>query len=346
MTNNENPINNQCLLVESATVPSGSDTERGETKRSLVSLPLEPLKRDNVRIEVAWSSLNYKDALCASGHPGVARTLPIVPGIDAAGRVVESNCDKLATGQSVTVFHAEFGTASHGGYRQFIEVPSDWVYPIPDSISPRQAMIIGTAGFTAAQCVDELQKHSIEPDDGEVVVSGATGGVGIFAVMLLAKLGYRVVASTGKPERSSWLKSLGATEVIGREELNDTSERTLLKGRWAGAVDTVGGNTLATILRSTNAHGCVTACGLVGGTDFSISVYPFILRGVTLQGIDTALISREYRAGLWQRLGSDWKLDNLDELATEVSLGGLEEKIEMILNGKVAGRVVVKLADN
>lgn len=316
----------------------------GRPCRELRDVDLEPLADDRVRVGVKYSSLNYKDALCSTGHPGVARNLPLVPGIDAAGTVVQSNSAEVETGSEVMIFHADFGTKVNGGYAQFVDVPSQYVYSLPSGLNHRDAMIIGTAGFTAAQSVDELVKHGVVPDSGPVVVSGATGGVGIMSVKILAKLGYTVVASTGKAERHEMLKQLGASEVIDRAAINDSSDTPLLKGKWAGAVDTVGGNTLATILRTTKLHGCVTACGLVGGTDLAMSVYPFILRGVTLQGIDTANIERDYRQSLWQRLAGDWKLEHLEALATEVSLENLDESIASILEGAIAGRVVVDVS--
>ncbi len=311
--------------------------------RKIETRPLSADVGDTIRISVEYSSLNYKDALCASGHPGIARKLPIVPGIDAAGTIVSDPTGQYQVGDAVMVFHASFGTESDGGYSEFIDVPQHWVYPIPAGLTPRNCMVIGTAGFTAAQCIDELMKHNVVPDSGDIVVTGATGGVGICAVKLLAKLGYRVVAVTGKQDRAAWLRELGAAEVLSREDVNDTTGKPLLPGRWAGAVDTVGGNTLATILRSTKPQGCVTACGLVGGVDFDISVFPFILRGVTLQGVDTAGISREYRAGIWDKLASNWAFAGLDDLAIEVGLNDLEEKIEAILAGQIAGRVIVKV---
>ena len=316
----------------------------GQVRREFRDLELNELAQDFVRVEIKYSSMNYKDALCATGHPGVARKLPIVPGIDAAGTVVQSNADRYPVGSEVMIFHADFGTKVNGGYTQFVDVHAEFAYILPNGLSHRESMILGTAGFTAAQSVDELIKHSVDRDAGPVVVSGATGGVGSLAVKLLAKLGYEVVASTGKSEHHEMLKQLGANQVVDRTALNDTTETPLLKGQWAGAVDTVGGNTLATILRSTRPHGCVTACGLVGGVNLPITVYPFILRGVTLKGIDTASIDAEYRASIWDRLATAWKLDGLDALVTEIGLDGLDGQISAILKGSVSGRVVVNLS--
>ncbi len=296
-----------------------------------------------VTVRISHSSLNYKDALACAGHSGVAKSLPLVPGIDAAGTVIESKDPQFVTGDSVMIFHAKFGTELDGGYSQLARVPADWVYSIPAPLTPVTAMGIGTAGFTAAQCVDQLIRHGVRPDSGPVVVSGSTGGVGIFAVKLLARLGYTVVASTGKSDRASWLRENGAAEVISREDLNDESQRPLLKGRFAGGVDTVGSNTLSTILRSTQIGGCVTACGLAGGADLPISVYPFILRGVALQGVDTANIAPEYRRELWGKLAGDWLLDGLEELNEIVALSELQEKVKQILAGQVAGRTVVEI---
>jgi putative YhdH/YhfP family quinone oxidoreductase len=296
-----------------------------------------------VTVRISHSSLNYKDALACTAHPGVAKSLPLVPGIDAAGKVIESSDPAFSTGEAVMIFHAKFGTQVDGGYSQLARVPADWVYSIPSPLTTESAMIVGTAGFTAVQCVDELIQHQVKPEDGPIVVSGATGGVGVFAVKLLAKLGYEVVASTGKSDRADWLKSHGATSVISREELNDQSGKPLLKGIYAGGVDTVGSNTLSTILRATKIGGCVTACGLAGGIDLPISVYPFILRGVTLQGVDTANIPIEYRKELWSRLANEWFLDDLDQLKEVVSFRGLQDKVKQILAGQVAGRTVVEI---
>ncbi|MEM9413617.1 MAG: YhdH/YhfP family quinone oxidoreductase [Planctomycetota bacterium] len=333
MSNSSSPTVTQCLYVFKDT--------NDVVQREFRELPLSELPNGSVRIKVRYSSLNYKDALCATGHPGVARKLPIVPGIDASGTVVASRCPEYSEGDSVMVFHADFGTSENGGLSEYIDVPANWVYQIPKNLDEKSCMILGTAGFTAAQCVDELIRHDIRPESGEIVVTGATGGVGICSVRLLSQLGYHALAVTGKSDKVEWLKELGASEVVGREAVNDESPKPLLRGRWAGAVDSVGGNTLATILRSTMPRGCVTACGLVGGVDFSISVYPFILRGVTLQGIDTAGIAREYRQRIWDRLANEWAIEKLEQLAVETSRHQIESRIDEILAGQICGRVLV-----
>lgn len=304
-------------------------------------MTLDQLDPGDVLIEIQCSALNYKDSLSSTGQPGVALKLPLIPGIDAAGRVLESSCDSFKPGDDVFVAHANFGTSHHGGFAQRVRVPRTFVYHLPRNMSARQTVAWGTAGFTAAQSVERLIDNGVKPEDGRVVVGGATGGVGIFAVMLLAKLGYDVVASTGKLDRSDWLKDLGAAEIIDRAALIDDSKAPLLKGEFAGAIDTVGGNTLATILRKTKNGGCVTACGMVGGHRLATTVYPFILRGITLCGIDSANIDRSTREELWQRIATEWRLDKLNDVIEGISPSELETALEQISQGKIAGRVVV-----
>ncbi len=325
----------RCLYVEK---------NDGKVICGIRELPRDKLPACDVTVEVAYSSLNYKDALAATGHPGVARTFPLIPGIDAAGVVVESSSQRFAVGQKVLLGHAKFGTEAWGGFSQLVRVPADWLVEIPSPLTMFDAMALGTAGFTAAQSVEALIAHGATPDGGEVVVSGATGGVGILSVMLLAKLGFQVVASTGKPDRAKWLRNLGAARVIDRQTINDTTQRPLLASTWQGAVDTVGGNTLGTIIRATKIGGCVTACGLVGGHDLPITVYPFILRGVILNGIDSGNMTCEQRTKIWGHLSSDWRLENLASISTTVGLSGLAQKIDEILAGKIIGRTVVELA--
>lgn len=332
----------------------------GKLQAAVTRQPMENLPPGEVLLRVQFSSLNYKDALAATGHPGVARKFPHVPGIDAAGTVVESNTPSFKAGDAALVTSYELGVSRWGGWAEYVRVPAEWVIPLhvgrasqpvadglgrPPYLAPREAMILGTAGLTAAMSVETLQQHGIRPDSGDVVVTGATGGVGCLAVMLLAKLGYRVTAVTGKADWHERLRKLGAANVIGRDEVHDTSGKPLLAARWAGAVDCVGGQTLATLLRQTNNGGCVAACGLVGGADLSLTVYPFLLRGITLSGIDSAYCPRERRVSLWNKLAGEWKLADLDSIATTVDLDEIGIHVPRILAGQVAGRVVVKLPE-
>jgi putative YhdH/YhfP family quinone oxidoreductase len=287
------------------------------------------------------SSLNYKDAMAATGHPGIVKSFPHVPGIDAAGTIVYTESPHWNVGQPVIMTGYQQGADRWGGWAEYVRVPGEWVVPLPDGLSLREAMILGTAGFTAAQCVWSLRHHAITPESGPVVVTGATGGVGVLSLMLLAKLGYQVTAVSGKTEKYEWLRSLGAAEVVGREAVHDDSDRALLRSRWAGAVDTVGGATLTTLIRSLQHRGSVAACGLVGGHELPLTVYPFILRGVTLDGIDSAMCPYERRLEIWSKLAGDWKLDNLEQLATDVNIAGVGAKVREMLAGKITGRVVV-----
>ena len=302
----------------------------------------DDLDAGDVVVDVKYSALNFKDSLAANGNPGVARKLPLIPGIDAVGEVLESSDARYSVGQQVLVGHADFGTSHHGAMAELVRVPGEWVYPLPDGFDLRTTVAWGTAGFTAAQSVEKIVAHGVKPDDGEVLVTGATGGVGIFAVKLLAKLGYQVVASTGKQERYDWLTQNGACEILTRQDLDDLSGKPMLKSRWSAAVDTVGGNTLSTVLRSTVPYGCVTACGLVAGHDLSITVYPFILRGITLCGISSALVPRESRIRLWSNIAQQWSMD-LDSIVNEISLNELPAAIDQISNGSIAGRTIIKM---
>ncbi|TWU00126.1 Acrylyl-CoA reductase AcuI [Botrimarina colliarenosi] len=294
-----------------------------------------------VLIDVECSSLNYKDALACRGHRGVVRKLPHVPGIDCAGCVVASDSDDFRPGDAVLVTGYDLGAARWGGYSGRVRVPADWPVRLVDGFTPRDAMAYGTAGFTAAQCVMAIADR-VSPDEGDVVVTGATGGVGTFAVALLAKLGYRVTAVTGKPDQAGQLRSLGATEVVGREAVADDSGTPMLSERWAAAVDTVGGTPLTTLIRSLRYRGVVAACGLVAGTELPLSVYPFLLRGVTLAGIDSAKCPRGPRLEVWRRLMGDWRIELPADLLTTLTFDRLEEGVERILRGGVAGRTLIK----
>lgn len=324
-----------CYLVRK----TGNDkVEAGVEQR-----PLRELPAGDVLIRVRFSSLNYKDALAATGHPGVVRKFPHVPGIDCAGEVVESGSTAFKAGDPVIMTGHELGADRWGGWAEFVRVPAEWVVPLPEGLSLEESMLLGTAGFTAAQCVYALQHHDVGPDSGEILVTGATGGVGSIAVMILAKLGYEVAAVTGKPDRHGWLNGLGAGRIVSRAAAVDDTARPLLSATYAGGVDTVGGATLGTLLRSLKHRGCVAACGLVGGADLPVTVYPFILRGVTLAGIDSAWCPVERRREMWRLLAGDWKPTGLGELATFIGLDQLGDAVREILRGEVAGRTVLCL---
>lgn len=295
----------------------------------------------SVLISVELSSLNYKDALACQGHPGVVGKLPHVPGIDCAGTVVASDSFYLRPGDAVLVTGYDLGAARWGGYAGLVRTPADWPVKLPAGFTAKDAMAYGTAGFTAAQCVMAIDGR-VSPDAGDVVVTGATGGVGVFAVALLAKHGYRVIAITGKPQHEPLLRALGAAEVLGRDAVRGDAGKPMLAERWAAAVDTVGGEPLATIVRSLRYRGVVAACGLVAGTELPLSVHPFLLRGVTLAGIDSAKCPRDPRLEVWRRLMGPWRITLPDELLTTVTLEGLPAAVERILRGEVAGRTLVR----
>lgn len=324
-----------CFLVEKDAT--------GKVRRGVAERPRDELPPGEVLVRVAYSSLNYKDALAAEAHPGVVRKFPHVPGIDAAGTVAESSDARFRAGDAVVVTGNELGAGQWGGWAEYVRVPAEWIVPLPAGMSLKETMILGTAGFTAAQCVQAIVHNGVEPDAGEIVVTGATGGVGCLAVKLLAKLGYHVVAVTGKAHLDPRLRRWGAAEVIGREEVVSASDRPLLSARWAGAVDCVGGQTLATIIRETKPYGVVAACGLVGGTDLNLTVHPFILRGVTLAGIGSAMLAPNNRIEIWRKLSQEWRLDGLEELATSIGLADLEGHVRRILRGEIVGRTVVEL---
>lgn len=315
--------------------------EAGNVSAAVETLTLDELPPDEVLIEIAYSSLNYKDALATQGHPGVVRTFPHIPGIDCAGTVVESRSPQFKPGAEVLVTGYELGAGHWGGYSHFMRVPAEWIVPLPAGLTLRDTMIYGTAGFTAAQCVSAIVDRGIKPERGPVVVTGATGGVGSIAIAILAKLGYEVAAVTGKPGERTWLQRLGAAKILGRDAVVDMSDKPLLPSRWAAAVDTVGGQPLATILRSLDHRGCVAACGLVAGTDLPLTIYPFILRGVSLAGIDSAKCPRPQRLEMWQKLAGPWRVEVLDDIVEVATLDTLPKFVQEILAGEIVGRTLV-----
>lgn len=309
----------------------------------VTTLETDALPEGEVLIEVHYSSLNYKDALSASGNKGVTRNFPHTPGIDAAGVVAESSDAAFPVGAEVLVTGYDLGMNTAGGFGQYIRVPAGWVISKPDGLTLRDTMVLGTAGLTAALCVDKLLKAGLEADQGEVLVTGATGGVGSIAVALLAKLGFDVVASTGKAEAEQWLRDLGASAILDRAELSEDNPRPMLKERWAGAVDVVGGETLFNVVKSLNYGGSVAACGLVQSPAFAATVLPFILRGVNLLGVDSVELPLSVKQGVWEKLASDWQLNNLDSMTTEIGFAELDESLQKVLAGKARGRYLLNL---
>ncbi len=321
------------------------EVEKNRFSRSIEERTTDDLPAGDVLIRVRYSSLNYKDALSASGNRGVTRAYPHTPGIDAAGEVVQSASPDFQPGESVLVTGYDLGMNTAGGFGQYIRVPAGWVVRLPAGLSLRESMIYGTAGFTASLSVAELEKGGLTPGAGEVLVTGATGGVGSLAVAILAHIGFSVVALSGKPDAADYLKKLGAAAVLPREEGRDDSSRPLLKGRWAGVVDTVGGAYLATALKTTRQRAVVTCCGLVASPTLETTVFPFILRGVRLIGIDSASCPSPRRLEIWQKIAGPWKLDNLDLMAAEISLEDLDGQIEEMLRGNARGRKIVRVGD-
>ena len=311
--------------------------------REVHSRSIRDLPDGDLLIRVHYSSLNYKDALSASGNRGVTRHYPHVPGIDAAGVVEESSSHNFRPGDQVIATGFDLGMNTSGGYGQYIRIPAGWALHCPHPLSLRQSMIYGTAGFTAAQSVEKLVNHPVLPEQGKILISGATGGVGSIAVSIMAKLGYSITAVSGKPEAEGFLTKLGANEIISREQAADSSGKPLLKEKWAGVIDTVGGEILATAIKSTGYGGAVTCCGNVSSPELPLTVYPFILRGVSLLGIDSAKCPLHNRQRIWQKLAGEWKIENLDSLATECTLHELPAIIEKMLQGLQTGRVIVNL---
>jgi len=322
-----------------------SQTDDKTYRRQITTKSIDDLPPGDVLVRVHYSSLNYKDALSASGNKGVTRTYPHTPGIDASGVVAASDSDQFKPGDEVIVTSYDLGMNTAGGFGEYIRVPAGWVVPLPKGLTLRESMCYGTAGFTAALSIYQLVQHAISPDRGPVLVSGATGGVGSIAVAILAKLGYRVAAVNGLVDRSDYLKKIGAQEIIGMEEAIDRSGRPLLKGRWAGSIDAVGGDILATTIKSLNSDGVVTCCGNAASPDLPINVFPFILRGVTLVGIDSQNCPMPTRMKAWEKLASDWKIPSMEEVVTEIALADLDERINRMLNRQHKGRIIVQLKE-
>jgi putative YhdH/YhfP family quinone oxidoreductase len=305
--------------------------------------PLSELPPGDVLVRVQYSSLNYKDALSATGNKGVTRKYPHIPGVDAAGIVEESTVQDFKCGDEVIVTGNDLGSNTDGGFAEYVRVPASWIVKRPPTLSLRESMMYGTAGYTAALSVYKLLYHGVTREKGPLLVTGATGGVGCVAIALLAKLGFHVITVTGKRESKQFLLDLGAKEILTRDEVRETTGKGLLPGRWAGVVDTVGGDILDSAIRYTKLEGAVASCGNVLSGELNTSIYPFILRGVALLGINSAFTPMDLRQTIWRKLASEWKLECLDRLVTEVSLEELDKYFDLILKGGVRGRIVVRI---
>ena len=320
-----------------------SENLKKQYVREIIQRQVSDLPAGEVLVRVHYSALNYKDALSSVGNKGVTRNYPHTPGIDAAGIVEESQSSDFKVGDEVIVTSYDLGMNTSGGLSEYIRVPARWIVAMPRGLSMREAMINGTAGFTAALCINALINNGLSPDKGKVLVTGSTGGVGILAVAMLRKLGFEITAVTGKPEAHEFLLKVGASEIISREAMDDKSGRPMLKSVYAGVIDTVGGNILATALKSLNYGGAAAICGLVASPDLPTSVLPFILRGNTLFGIDSAECPMPLRQEIWKKVATEYKPINLSLLATEITLEEVPKKLDIMLNGGAIGKSLVNL---
>ena len=312
-------------------------------RRELRTLAVDDLPAAGVLVRVAWSSVNFKDALAVAPKGRVARISPLVPGVDLAGAVVDGGGSDFADGAEVLVHGYDLGVAHHGGYAEYARVPAEWVVPLPDGLSAREAMSYGTAGFTAALSVQRLEDHGLGPDQGPVLVLGASGGVGATAVAILAARGFEVVASTGKADEGDRLRALGAADVLSREETSTPGDRPLGAERWAGCVDPVGGSALAYVLTTLRYGGAVASSGLTGGTKLETAVFPFILRAVSLLGVDSVQTPMDVRRGVWERLAGDLRPRGLEALVEEIGLDAVDGVLDGVLAGGARGRTVVRV---
>ncbi|MBP8794025.1 MAG: YhdH/YhfP family quinone oxidoreductase [Lutibacter sp.] len=317
------------------------EEENEKFTSTIKEVPFEDLKEDELLIKVHYSSLNYKDALSASGNKGVTRNYPHTPGIDAVGTVVLSTSNTFKIDEKALVTSYDLGMNTNGGFAEYVKVPASWAVKLPENLSMKEAMIFGTAGLTAGISVLKLTE-TVKPKAGKIIVSGATGGVGSLSVLLLKKLGYIVVVVTGKKTEKQYFEDLGV-EVILRKDFEELQNKPLLKPLFAGGIDTVGGVILENIIKSVNPLGVITCCGNVASPKLDLTVFPFILRGISLIGIDSQNYPMKYREHVWNKLAKEWKFENLEANCTTISLDELSEKLDFMLAGKLKGRTVLKL---
>lgn len=316
--------------------------KEGKYIQEVKELNTRDLPKGDVLIQVHYSSLNYKDALSAVGNKGVTKNYPHTPGIDATGIVIESESENFGVGEEVVVSGYDLGMNTPGGYGRFIRVPAEWVVKLPENLTMKEAMIIGTAGFTAGISINRLTEL-VKPADGRIIVSGATGGVGSVALSILSKLGYETVAVSGKESEYPFIESLGAGGIISRTDFLALDKKPILSSKYAGGIDTVGGVILENIIKSLKPLGVVTTCGSVSGTELNVSVFPFILRGISLIGVSAQNYPMELRAKLWEKIADEWKPTNLMNIYNEITLHELPDAISQILKGGLKGRTVIKL---
>ncbi|MBF2655012.1 acryloyl-CoA reductase [Listeria seeligeri] len=319
------------------------EKEEQDTSLHFRDTTIDELPENDVTIEVHYSGINYKDGLAVLPDGKIVSEYPFIPGIDASGVVVETESDRFQVGDEVIVTSYDFGVSYFGGYSEFIRVPAEWVVPLPAGLSLKEAMILGTAGFTAALSVDALEFSGVTPTDGKIAVSGATGGVGSLSSAILSKRNYQVVASSNKADAAEFLQKFGVSEVVTREAFQPEKIRALDKQLFAGAIDCVGGKPLAYLLTAVQYGGAVTTCGMSAGGKLDTTVFPFILRGIQLFGIDSVLCPMPKRESIWNRLATDYKLANFNELATEIPFSELPTALHQVMNGGVTGRYLVKI---
>lgn len=318
--------------------------ENNKFTSSIEEMSFSPLGKDEILVKIHYSSLNYKDALSATGNKGVTRKYPHTPGIDAAGVIEKSGSKSFRAGEKVIVTGYDLGMNSDGGFAEYIKVPAEWAVRLPENMSMKEAMIFGTAGLTAGISVLRLTEL-VKPEDGSIVVSGATGGVGSLSVSILNKLGYSVVAITGKESEKEYLTKLGAREILSRNEIETSDKKALLMPRYAGGIDTVGGSILENILKATKPMGAVACCGNAASPLLELTVFPFILRGVTLIGIASQNYPMKYRLKVWELLANKWKPEQLADTLTEITMEELPQRIDLMLKGKLKGRTILRLTD-
>ncbi|KAF0200921.1 MAG: quinone oxidoreductase YhdH/YhfP [Bacteroidetes bacterium] len=321
-----------------------TEEKNGSFSVNVQTRNISDLITHDVLIRVLFSGINYKDALSASGHKGITRRFPHTPGIDAAGIVVESANQQFQPGDEVIVTGYDLGMNTSGGFAEYIRVPAGWVVKKPEGLSLEECMIIGTSGFTAASAIFEIMKHGIRPEDGKILVTGASGAVGSMAVAMLATAGYNVLASSGKPEAETILRQIGASEITGREAIDDKSGKGLLPARWIAALDTVGGNTLATVLLSTAERGLVANCGMLASDKLEVPVFPFIIRGVRLVGIASADTPMSRRLEIWKLIADKLKSEHLHSLAQTISLDEIPEALIRMKASENIGKILVRMA--